>query len=309
MPASAKRTSSDAISPSAPWMRCAAPHADIVAIVNTKMFVDLHVPGAAAAQPLGDVLDQRDQREQGRRDQQRRRDQEDAGRVVALVAGRAHDEELRHGDARRQQRRTRASRRVWRSSSARNGAVTATAPAATTRKYASALGGSLLLRSGAARALDRVLEGDCAHSGPPVPFMPRVSFDAAENRKQLNRPTRPDRRVCRVWGCGIPRSRHGPSSSPERVRVGPACRPHPRSVRYGSVGAAGGSRRHVRRRRRLGCRFSAAAFSAAAFAAAAASAAAFSAAACLAARERSLLVGRQQVDVLGRCLGLAGVSS
>ena len=75
---------------------------------------------------------------------------------------------------------------------------------------------------------------------PPVPFMPRVSFDAAENRKQLNRPTRPDRRVCRVWGCGIPRSRHERARSPERVRVRPAGRPHPRSVRYGSVAAAGG---------------------------------------------------------------------
>ena len=46
VPASAKRTSSEAISPSAPEMTCAAPHADIVAIVNTKMFVicTYHVP-------------------------------------------------------------------------------------------------------------------------------------------------------------------------------------------------------------------------------------------------------------------------
>ena len=39
VPASAKRTSSEAISPSAPEMTCAAPQADMVAIVNTKRFV------------------------------------------------------------------------------------------------------------------------------------------------------------------------------------------------------------------------------------------------------------------------------
>ena len=102
VPASAKRMSSEAIRSSAPEMTCAAPHADIVAIVNTKMFVDLHVPRPAAAQPLGNVLDQRDQGEQRRLYEQCRRDQEDAGRVVALVAGRAHDEELRHRNTRRE---------------------------------------------------------------------------------------------------------------------------------------------------------------------------------------------------------------
>ena len=39
-----------------------------------------------------------------RRQQQHRGDQEDAGRVVALVAGRAHDEELRQRDARSEDR-------------------------------------------------------------------------------------------------------------------------------------------------------------------------------------------------------------
>ncbi len=39
VPARAKRTSSEAISPSAPRTVWAAPHADIVAIVKTKMFV------------------------------------------------------------------------------------------------------------------------------------------------------------------------------------------------------------------------------------------------------------------------------
>ena len=46
MPASARRTSSLGISPSAPMTRCALPHAAIVAIVKTQMFVDCtyHVP-------------------------------------------------------------------------------------------------------------------------------------------------------------------------------------------------------------------------------------------------------------------------
>ena len=50
VPASAKRASSEVIRPSAPRTTCLAPHADIVAIVNTKMFVDCtyHVRGCAA---------------------------------------------------------------------------------------------------------------------------------------------------------------------------------------------------------------------------------------------------------------------
>jgi hypothetical protein len=56
----------------------------------------LDVPGEAVLQPLGDVLDDRHQHQQLRRQQQDRRDHEDAVRVVALVALRVADvEELR----------------------------------------------------------------------------------------------------------------------------------------------------------------------------------------------------------------------
>ena len=69
----------------------------------------LHVPRATAAQPLGDVLDQRHQGQQRRRNEQHRGDQEDAGRVVRLVARRAHDEELRHREAARRGSRSSPS--------------------------------------------------------------------------------------------------------------------------------------------------------------------------------------------------------
>ena len=159
----------------------------------------LHVPGAAAAQPLGNVLDQRDQRQQRRLHEQSRGDQEDAGRVVALVAGRADDEELRHRDARRQQRELEPVAGVAvelgeeRHRHPKSGS-------ADEEEVGKCLRRQLVGAFGAARALDRVLEGNCAHFAPPVPFMPRVSFDTAENRKQLDRPTRPDRRVCRGSG-------------------------------------------------------------------------------------------------------------
>ena len=104
VPASAKRTSSLVIRPSAPLTRCAAAPRRHRRDREDEDVERLDVPGAAAAQPLRHVLDQRQHREQRRRQQQHRRDQEDAGRVVALVARRPHDEELRQGDARREDR-------------------------------------------------------------------------------------------------------------------------------------------------------------------------------------------------------------
>ncbi len=56
----------------------------------------LDVPGVANLQPLGDPVDDPEQRDQLGRQEQDAGDQEDQGRVVALVARRDHDEELRH---------------------------------------------------------------------------------------------------------------------------------------------------------------------------------------------------------------------
>ena len=105
VPASAKRTSSLVIS-----VVCAADEVRGPPRRHRRDREDedvegLDVPGAAAAEPLRNVLDQRQHREQGRRQQQHRRDQEDAGRVVRLVARRPHDEELRQRDAGREDRK------------------------------------------------------------------------------------------------------------------------------------------------------------------------------------------------------------
>ena len=60
----------------------------------------LDVPGLAARQPLRNVLDERDQRDERRRQKQDGRDEEDVRRLEAVVPRRLHREELRHGGAR-----------------------------------------------------------------------------------------------------------------------------------------------------------------------------------------------------------------
>ena len=183
----------------------------------------LHVPRPAAAQPLGNVLDQRDQGEQRRLYEQCRRDQEDAGRVVALVAGRPHDEELRHRNTDGENDELEPIARVpvelgeERHRDGERGS-------ADEQEVGERLRRQLRAALDTAHALDRIFEWNRAHSARPMPFMPRVSFDAAENRKQLIRPDRPVRRVCRRWGRGIPRSRHDPEF-PRKGESGPASRP------------------------------------------------------------------------------------
>ena len=183
----------------------------------------LHVPRPAAAQPLGNVLDQRNQGEQRRLYEQCRRDQEDAGRVVALVAGRSHDEELRHRNTDGENDELEPIARVpvelgeERHRDGERGS-------ADEQKVGERLRRQLRAALDTADALDRIFEWNRAHSARPMPFMPRVSFDAAENRKQLIRPDRPVRRVCRRWGRGIPRSRHD-LEFPRKGESGPASRP------------------------------------------------------------------------------------
>jgi hypothetical protein len=60
----------------------------------------LDVPGVAHLQPLGQPVDDPEERDQLRRQQEHRGDQEDVARVVALVARRDDDEELRDRGAR-----------------------------------------------------------------------------------------------------------------------------------------------------------------------------------------------------------------
>ena len=78
----------------------------------------------AIPQPFRDVLDDPDQHDELRRQQHRGRDQEDAGRVVRLVSGRADDEQLRDARARAEddERQPVAARGL---SSARSGRLTA----------------------------------------------------------------------------------------------------------------------------------------------------------------------------------------
>ena len=82
----------------------AAPHADIVAIVKTRMLKDWTYQVPRLRSHSGTCWISGSTASERRRQQQHGRDQEDAGRVVALVARRAHDEELRERDADREDR-------------------------------------------------------------------------------------------------------------------------------------------------------------------------------------------------------------
>ena len=123
---------------------------------------------------------------------------------------------------------------MFRSSSARNGAVDGDRGRADEQEVGERL------RRQLARCARRVLARSIASSRGialtplrPVPFMPRVSFDAAENRKQLVRPDRPARRVCRTIGEGHPPFEVRPCEFPRKGESGPASRPARCSQRYG----------------------------------------------------------------------------
>ena len=136
------------------------------------------------------------------------RDQEDAGRVIALVARRTDDEELRE--------RRRSSR-----SSDELEPVVAVAielgqerrrhghrPAARPGSRPAPSVGACCCAPAAARSIasSRGIALTLVHLCPSC----RVSPSMPQRiESSSNRPTRPDRRVCRFRGCGIPRSRHG----------------------------------------------------------------------------------------------------
>ena len=171
MPASAKRTSSLGIRPVAPLTRCAAPHAAIVAIVKTKMLVSWTYQVPRLRSHSGTCWISGITRHERRRQQQDRRDQEDAGRVVALVARRPHDEELRQRDARREDRELEpvAGRLIeLREERGRDGDRDRADDEEVRERLRRQLAAGLAAR---ALALDRVFERDGAHR-PLVPFMP-----------------------------------------------------------------------------------------------------------------------------------------